>query len=76
MINRLARKVILSIMALLFITVLIPPIFKIFNSIDPWVLGLPFMQFWIIFVSLACSVLLYLLCYIETPKNKEAKENE
>lgn len=39
-------------------TLVIPPVFRIFNRIDPWVLGLPFVQFWVLLVILVISLTL------------------
>ncbi|PLR81457.1 hypothetical protein CVD25_09415 [Bacillus canaveralius] len=41
---------------LMFSTLVFPPFFKLFNKIEPWIFGLPFVQFWIIFVITVISL--------------------
>ncbi|RNB79575.1 hypothetical protein EDM56_29060 [Brevibacillus fluminis] len=39
-------------------TLVFPPVFRLINRIEPWVLGMPFVQFWIILVIVAISLAL------------------
>lgn len=48
----------LILISLLFSTLLFPPIFNKINKVEPWILGLPFVQFWIILVVVLVSVCL------------------
>lgn len=49
-----------------FSTLVFPPFFKYFNRIDPWVLGLPFSQFWIIVVVILVSSSLIVWYLVES----------
>lgn len=45
-----------------------PPIFKLVNRVEPWVLGLPFVTFWIILMCLLMSVTIFIWHYIDNIK--------
>ncbi|RJS59354.1 hypothetical protein CJ483_04105 [Bacillus sp. PK3_68] len=51
-------------------TLVVPPIFKYFNRIEPWIFGLPFLQFWIICVCFLISISL-IVWYIVEDKRGE-----
>lgn len=51
-------------------TLVVPPIFKYFNTLEPWVFGLPFVQFWIICVCMIVSISL-IVWYIVEDKRGE-----
>lgn len=55
---------------LLFGTLVIPPIFKLFNRIYPLVFGLPFVQFWILCVIVLVSGLLIAWYKIEEKRGE------
>lgn len=50
---------------LVFSTLVFPPFFKYFNRIEPWVIGLPFIQFWIIMVVVLVSASLMIWYLIQ-----------
>lgn len=66
----LTRKVLYGIVALLLFSVIFPPLFAVFNRIEPWVLGMPFLQFWLEVVGLGIAVSLLVLWRID---EKEAE---
>ncbi len=43
------------------------------NKVEPYVLGLPFFLFWIIFWALSCSVIMFVIYRLD-PLNKENEE--
>jgi len=51
-------------------TIVFPPFFRFFNRIDPWVIGLPFVQFWILFVVLAVCILLTIWYKVEEKRGE------
>lgn len=53
----------------LFLSVM-PPFFQFVNRVDPIVLGLPFLLFWILFVGVMMSVGLSALYYVETVRGE------
>ena len=59
------KGVLLGIIFLLFATVLIPPVFGLFNRLDPWVLGMPFLQFWLLVVNFGSCVCLTIMWKLE-----------
>lgn len=48
-----------------FSTLVFPPFFKYINRIEPLVLGLPFVQFWILLVIFLVSVSLIIWYIVE-----------
>ncbi|KQL43993.1 DUF3311 domain-containing protein [Brevibacillus choshinensis] len=55
---------------LLLSTLVVPPIFRLFNRIEPWVLGMPFVQFWMLFVILVISILLIVWYKVEEKRGE------
>lgn len=55
----------LSFNCLIFSTLVFPPFFAFFNRIEPWVFGLPFVQFWIIVVVILVSLSLIVWYKVE-----------
>nr|WP_318246814.1 DUF3311 domain-containing protein [Bacillus norwichensis] len=51
-------------------TIVFPPFFRFFNRIDPWVIGLPFVQFWILLVVLAVCILLTIWYKVEEKRGE------
>lgn len=51
-------------------TILVPPIFKFFNRIEPWVMGLPFVQFWILTVIVLLSITFVVWYWIERKRGE------
>lgn len=47
---------------------ILPPIFKLANRIEPWILGLPFAVFYIVFLCLSMSVVMIIWHYVDTKK--------
>lgn len=60
----------LILISLLFSTLLFPPIFNKINKIEPWILGLPFVQFWVILVVVLVSVSLIVWYVIEDKRGE------
>lgn len=59
-----AEKAIVAVIAAVFATVLIPALFSYFNRIEPVVLGMPFVIFWLAVVNLVGSLGLTLAWYL------------
>lgn len=51
-------------------SIIFPPFFEFFNRIDPWIMGLPFVQFWILFVVLAVSTMLMIWYKVEEKRGE------
>lgn len=51
-------------------TLVVPPIFRLFNRIEPWVMGMPFVQFWVLFVILAISIVLIVWYKVEEKRGE------
>lgn len=51
-------------------TIVFPPFFRFFNRIDPWVMGLPFVQFWILFVIFIVCCLLAIWYKVEEKRGE------
>lgn len=66
------QKLSLVILALLLIaTLVIPPLFDgVFNRIEPWVCGMPFLIFWLVAVNIMVAVILFILWLMD--RNQEA----
>ena len=63
---RVLRTVLIIIAYLLMATLVIPPVFnRYFNKITPWVMGIPFLIFWIIFINIAIAFILLALWNID-----------
>lgn len=60
----------LGINCLIFSTLVFPPFFAFFNRIEPWVLGLPFIQFWIIVAVILVSSSLIIWYKIEEKRGE------
>ena len=46
---RTLRKLLIALAYILMATLVIPPIFNsYFNKIEPWILGMPFLIFWLL----------------------------
>lgn len=59
------------IIAWLFLgTLVFPPIFKLINRIEPWIFGLPFVQFWLVFVIIAIAILLIIWYKVEEKRGE------
>lgn len=54
---------------LLFLSVM-PPAFQFVNRVEPFVLGFPFLLFWILFVSVMMSVGLIALYWVEDQRGE------
>lgn len=55
---------------LLMSTIVFPPFFRFFNRIDPWIFGLPFVQFWILLIVLLVCCLLGLWYKVEEKRGE------
>jgi len=59
------RVILLGIIVVLFATVLLPPVFGLFNRVEPWILGMPFLQFWLLVVTFGSCIALTILWRME-----------
>lgn len=68
------RYIMLFIIGFLFISMIFPPLFSVFNRIEPWVLGMPFLQFWILVFGFGVSIAMLILWKIDGIIDKEEAE--
>jgi formate-dependent nitrite reductase membrane component NrfD len=57
--RRHARWLLLALV--FYLSVIVPPVFKLFNKAEPYVLGMPLVLFWIVVVILSMCVALFLM---------------
>lgn len=55
------KRILIGIVALLVLTLVFPPLFSLFNRIEPWVMGVPFLVFWVFVINVVIAVILILL---------------
>lgn len=55
------KKILIGIVACLLLTLVFPPLFGAFNRIEPWILGMPFLVFWVFVINVAIATILLLL---------------
>lgn len=68
------KRIYIGIVFLLMLTLIFPPIFNLFNKVEPIILGLPFIIFWIFCINVMIAVILILLRIND--KKLYAKEEE
>lgn len=67
--KRLNHHFIFTIIQLSILSLMIfPPFFKWANRVEPWVFGLPFITFWIIFLCLCMSFMMIAWYYVDSRK--------
>ena len=59
------------ILALFLFTVAFPPLFHLFNRADIWILGMPLVLIWIMVVSYAWCVALFIRWYRDRGKEEK-----
>lgn len=63
---RTLRKLLIALAYILMATLVIPPIFNsYFNKIEPWILGMPFLIFWVVFINIVIAIILLALWNID-----------
>ncbi|ERJ83928.1 hypothetical protein HMPREF1987_00751 [Peptostreptococcaceae bacterium oral taxon 113 str. W5053] len=63
---RTLRKLLIALAYILMATLVIPPIFNsYFNKIEPWILGMPFLIFWVVFINIVIAIVLLALWNID-----------
>lgn len=55
------KRILIGIVAFLVLTLVFPPLFSVFNRIEPWVMGVPFLVFWVFVINVVIAVILILL---------------
>lgn len=65
MLRTAAQRVILLLNAVLFGTVLIPQVFHYLNRVEPLVLGLPLVVFWVVAVNVLGALSLTVLWFLD-----------
>ena len=55
------KRILIGIVAFLVLTLVFPPLFSSFNRIEPWVMGVPFLVFWVFVINVVIAVILILL---------------
>ncbi len=69
------RYLMLFIIGFLFFSLIFPPLFSVFNRIEPWVLGMPFLQFWLLVFSFGVSAAMLVLWKIDGILDREETDN-
>lgn len=59
------RNLMYAVIGFLFFSVIFPPFFSLVNRIEPWVLGLPFLQFWLLLFGLGVSAAMLVLWKVD-----------
>lgn len=63
---RTLRKLLIALAYTLMATLVIPPIFNsYFNKIKPWIFGMPFLIFWVVFINIVIAIILLALWNID-----------
>lgn len=69
------KRILIAIPGILMATLVVPPIFKLVNKIEPWILGLPFFVFWIVVINITIATILIQLRKIDKQiRELEAKK--
>jgi hypothetical protein len=67
------RRTVRTLFALYFLVLfatIMPPAFQVINRAEPFVMGLPFLLFWILFVSVMMSLGLIALYWVEIERGE------
>lgn len=60
------RTILISICFALMLTLVIPPLFDaFFNKLDPWIMGMPFLVFYVLVVNIVIAIILTLLWNVD-----------
>lgn len=63
---RVIRTILISICFAFMLTLVIPPLFDaVFNKMDPWIMGMPFLVFYVLVVNIAIAIILTILWNID-----------
>lgn len=52
------KRILFGIVAFLILTLIFPPLFGEFNRVEPWILGMPFLVFWVFVINVVIAVIL------------------
>lgn len=55
------KRILYTIVAFLILTLVFPPLFSEFNRIEPWIMGMPFLVFWVFVINVVIALILILL---------------
>lgn len=55
-------------LCLLLSTLVIPPVFQVFNRVSPWIFGIPFSVFWIFLICILMSLTLIIWYIVENKR--------
>lgn len=73
---RIIRTILICICFAFMATLVIPPLFDaVFNKLTPWIMGMPFLVFYVILVNLAIAIILTLLWNVDK-KIEGGEKNE